>query len=252
MLGSMSVLSTVLSKWVNTGRNVLFPPACVFCHSPLAGQINNGCECSKTIRIWPHAHCRQCGRLLPEEMAPGPCGRCLRRPPPQRQTESLFVYQGPVRDAVLDWKLQGHDAGIDWLLDSAAPRLHELFDENSILLPIPMPLSRMRRAGRHHAADLCRAIARRSKCRMDWRILRRSGVQERQSSLSGKARWQNLRKAFAIDNDHRDNIAAPHTVWVVDDIVTTGATMHYACRALRRTGIEVRAFSLTRLTAKEY
>jgi len=251
MLGSMSALSTVLCKWVNTGRNILFPPACVFCHAPLAGQSAGCAACTKAMRIWPHEHCRLCGRLLPAEMAPGPCGRCLRRPPPQQQTESLFIYKGPVRDALLDWKLKGHDAGIDWLLDSAEPRLHELFDENSILLPIPMPLSRMRRAGRHHAADLCRAIVRRSGGQLDWRILRRSGVQQRQSSLSGKARWQNLRKAFTVNNDHQDNIAEPHIVWVVDDIITTGATMHYACRALRRTGIEVRAFSLTRLTAKE-
>ncbi|MDQ6986558.1 MAG: double zinc ribbon domain-containing protein [Mariprofundaceae bacterium] len=247
----MSALSTVLCKWVNTGRNTLFPPACVFCHSPLNGQSGGCAACTKAMRIWAHEHCRQCGRALPSEMAPGPCGRCLRRPPPQQQTESLFIYQGPVRDALLDWKLKGHDAGIDWLLDSATPRLQTLFDENSLLLPVPMPLSRMRRAGRHHAADLCRAIVRRSGGQMDWRILRRSGVQQRQSSLSGKARWQNLRKAFTVNNDHRDNIAGQHSVWVVDDIITTGATMHYACRALRRTGIEVRAFSLTRLTAKE-
>ncbi|MDX8391651.1 MAG: hypothetical protein R8K53_03675 [Mariprofundaceae bacterium] len=184
-------------------------------------------------------------------MAPGPCGRCLRHPPPQQQTESLFVYQGPVRSALLDWKLKNRDAGIEWLLDSAEPRLHELFDENSILLPVPMPLSRMRRAGRHHTADLCRAIAQRSGCRTNWQMLRRNGVQDRQSSLSGKARWQNLRKAFTVNSDHRNMIGEAPGIWIVDDIVTTGATMHYACRALRRTGVNIRAFSLTRLNTKE-
>ncbi len=201
--------------------------------------------------IWPLEHCYRCGRILPAEMAPGPCGGCLRRPSPQQQTDSLFIYEGPVRQAILDWKLQGQDAGIHWLLDAAQARLQDLFDTNSLLLPVPMPLSRMRRAGRHHAADLCRAITQRSGGTMNWQILRRSGEQARQSSLSGKARWKNLRKAFAVNNDNRSKIGTAQTVWVVDDIMTTGATMHYACRALRRTGIEVRAFSLARLTTKE-
>jgi len=189
-------------------------------------------------------------------MAPGPCGRCLRRPAPQDRTESLFVYtDGPVRSAILDWKLHGHDAALLWLLDTAAPRLRSLFDAQSLLLPVPMPLPRMRRADRHHAADLCRAIAERSGARFDFQLLRRAGQQQRQSSLNGSARWKNLRNAFHVRNDHRDEIGAQEMdgklhIWVVDDIMTTGATMHYACRALRRAGIRANAFSLTRLAAR--
>lgn len=216
-------------------------------------------ECAAHIRIWPHSHCRQCGRAIPADLAPGPCGRCLRRSPPQIVTESLFIYRpGPVRDAILEYKLHGRDAGIHWLLDAASPRLCDLFKEESLLLPVPMPLSRMRRAGRHHAADLCRAIAMRTGAAFDWRLLRRSGTQQRQSALSGKARWKNLRHAFFIDEDYRSGMSAWNDgdgcdprVWVVDDIMTTGATMHYACQALKRAGIRSGAFSLTRLASKE-
>lgn len=239
---------------------MLFPPVCVFCHKPLA-EPGGGCaECAAQIRIWPRNHCRQCGRVMPEDLSPGPCGRCLRRPPAQLMTESLFVYRpGPVRDAILEWKLQGRDAGVHWLLDAATPRLQELFAQGSMLLPVPMPLSRMRRAGRHHAADLCRGIAERTGAAFEWQLLRRSGMQQRQSALSGRARWKNLRKAFHIDGDYKGRIMtelndadAPHTrIWVVDDIMTTGATMHYACRALARAGIRAGAFSLTRLAERQ-
>jgi len=214
------------------------------------------------MRVWPLEHCDRCGRVLPAGMVSGLCGHCLRQPAAQGQTENLYIYEGSVRQAILDWKLQGNDAGVDWLLDAAQTRLNHLFNDNSLLLPVPMPLSRMRHAGRHHAADLCRAIIQRSGGSMNWKILRRSGEQARQSSLSGKARWKNLRKAFVVNNDHRDSMRMVHsmdtvhnktvqTVWVVDDIMTTGATMHYACRALHRAGIEARAFSLARLTTKE-
>jgi len=166
--------------------------------------------------------------------------------------------EGPVRNAILDWKLQGRDASLLWLLDTAEARLQELFSSQSLLLPIPMPLSRMRRAGCHHAADLCRAITRRTGASFDWQLLRRNGAQQRQSALNGRARWKNLCNAFYADNDHwAEIIASPVRknvsniqVWVVDDIVTTGATMHYACRALQRAGIQASAFSLTRLAHK--
>jgi len=238
----------------------LFPPACVFCHSPLAGQAGCCERCATDIRIWSHQHCLHCGRVLPEHIAPGPCGKCLRRAPQQLRTESLFIYrEGPVRNAILDWKLQGRDAGMLWLLDAAAPRLQTVFNPQSLLLPVPMPISRMRRAGRHHAADLCRAIAERTGASLDWQLLRRSGAQQRQSSLSGRARWKNLCNAFTVDYDHwAEIIAGPASelvsdmqVWVVDDIMTTGATMHYACRALRRSGIRAGAFSLTRLADRD-
>jgi len=253
----MAKLSTGIYGWVNLCRETLFPPACVFCHTPLADSGDCCARCAADIHIWPRNHCLHCGRVLPDHLAPGPCGQCLRHLPPQNTSESLFIYRdGPVRSAILDWKLQGRDAGMLWLLNAATPHLQTLFGPHSLLLPVPMPLSRMRRVGRHHAADLCKAIAKQTGAGFDWRLLRRSGTQQRQSTLNGRARWKNLCKAFRVDNDHWAEIAATQTnkgdenvhVWVVDDIITTGATMHYACRALHRAGIRASAFSLTRLT----
>jgi len=236
---------------------MLFPPACVFCLAPLAQDASICADCAADIRIWPHHHCMYCGRVLPEHLSPGPCGTCLRRPPPQSSTQSLYLYrEGPVRNAILDWKLQGKDAGVLWLLDTATARLNSMLGPQSLLLPVPMPLSRMRHAGRHHAADLCRAIAARTGCTSDWQLLRRAGEQQRQSSLNGRARWKNLCKAFTLDNDHlltlQQGEGIEHMqVWVVDDIMTTGATMHYACRTLRRAGIKAGALSLTRLAGRD-
>ena len=93
-------------------------------------------------------------------MAPGPCGSCLTHAPAQDQTINLDMYSGPVRDVVLDWKLNGRDAAARWLVDAALPRLSAGLEVGTLLLPVPMPLSRMRKSGQHHAANLCRWIAR--------------------------------------------------------------------------------------------
>jgi len=86
---------------------------------------------------------------------------------------------------------------------------------------------------------------------MNYKILRRTGMQQRQSSLSRTARWNNVRKAFRVSDDHLAYQDTGSRLWVVDDIRTTGATLHYACRALKPLGQPMHAFSLARIADKE-
>ena len=86
---------------------------------------------------------------------------------------------------------------------------------------------------------------------MEWRLLRRSGVQARQSELGRAGRWRNLRKAFRLAAERREMPAMRGRVWVVDDIRTTGATLHFACRALVPVAPRVCAFTLARVAEKE-
>lgn len=249
MLTAMGKLSTNWRQWVNRGRSLLFPPVCHFCQEPMP---EAGCcrQCLAGIQVWSLSVCEHCGRVLPPEMVPGPCGRCLRSPLQQQRTISLFSYRDGVRSAILKWKLGGDDAAVRWLLHTSESRIREIFQPDDLLLPVPMPLSRMRKSGQHHAADLARMIAGMNGCRHEWRLLRREGEQARQSALSSSQRQRNLRKSFHIDSDYwrsiEPELPAGGRLWVVDDILTTGATMRYACRALRPLGRPVHAFSLAR------
>ena len=248
MLVGMNRLSTNARPWVNVGRKLLLPPTCLFCQVPLS--VGDGCchNCLEQIHIWPHSCCLHCGDLLPEELAPGPCGRCLKKAPAQLQTHSLYEYSGPARSAILQWKLQGREAGARWLVEAAGPRLARLITPDDLLLPVPMPLPRMRKSGQHHAANLCHWLADMNGVDWEWRLLRRKGEQPRQSSLSGSARRRNLRHAFILADDEtvRRQAETAATIWVVDDILTTGATLHYAAKAANRLGRPVKALSLAR------
>jgi len=179
----------------------------------------------------------------------------LRSPLLQKKTLSLFSYQKGVRDAILRWKLGGDDTAVQWLVGTSVPTLDKIFTPQDILIPVPMPLIRMRRTGQHHAADLAGMIALLTGCRVEWRLLRRSGEQIRQSALSGKARQTNLRKGFHIDFDYwqqmEQEIPAGSRLWVVDDILTTGATLRYACNAFSPLKRPVYAFSLARTPLHE-
>jgi len=250
MLIGMALLSTKGAIWVNQMRRQLFPPGCLFCHAPL--QQDGCCQvCLAGIRPLTGPACGRCGSSMPESLAPGPCGRCLLRPPAQQSTRSLYAYQDAVRTALLAWKLQGDDAAMRWLLSAAAVYIQGLIGPEALLLPVPMPLSRMRRRGQHHGADLCRQIAAISRSQWEWRLLRRRGEQPRQSELSGRARLHNLRRAFVCDERYcRQARIEGRPIWVIDDIITTGATVHHAARALQLVGLQVHVLSLARTLPK--
>ena len=162
------------------------------------------------------------------------------------QTVSLYGYEGPVREAILSWKLQGRDAGLLWLLGTAEKRLQQTFAPEDLLLPVPMPLHRMRKTGQHHAADLCRHIAGITGSRLEWRLLRRTGEQPRQSSLAGGKRRKNLGRAFSLNKDTWQNNGVKGRIWVIDDILTTGTTVRQASKALRPLKQPIHAFTLAR------
>ena len=245
----MLKLSTDILK---TLQHQIFPPACPVCKSAFSSvDHQEGCcaKCLSNIEVMPKDICRYCGIPMPTSLAPGPCGNCLSHTLPQLKTKSLFVYKGAVRDALLAWKLQGDSTGMTWLIKTSGAQLRSIFSADDLLIPVPMPLDRMRRSGLHHSANLCQLISKETGAKMDWRILRRSGVDKRQSSLKGSARQVNLCKAFQVTDDYSVKLSthkAKGKIWVIDDILTTGATLRHACKAMRRTNEPVFAFSFAR------
>ncbi|MDQ7004211.1 MAG: double zinc ribbon domain-containing protein [Ghiorsea sp.] len=230
-------------------KSLIFPHACKLCGTNIDSPQSCCESCLQNITIMPKFNCASCGVPLEASLAPGPCGSCLTTALPQQQTHHLYLYEGKVRDAILAWKLQGQDNGMQWLLDAGKQQITSLFSPHDLLIPVPMPLYRMRRSGLHHSADLCQKVASISGASVNWEILRRTGNDKRQSSLQGKARQHNLRQAFTLSQSHIQHIIGSQQyrkIWVLDDIFTTGATLRHACLVMKQTKRPIFAFSFAR------
>ncbi len=128
--------------------------------------------------------------------------------------------------------------GLAWRAFSADPRLDEALDQSWPLVPVP--LHRLRQLWRHfnQAAEIARALSRRS-CLPVLHALRRTRATGSQTRLTRRQRLENLNGAFALSRRGRSWLErrAPGAV-LVDDVFTTGATSHECARVLRRAGVQ--------------
>jgi len=102
------------------------------------------------------------------------------------------------------------------------------------LVPLPLHRARLRSRGYDQALELSRPLAQAFGLPLLDRALVRRRATPAQSRLDAAARRRNLRGAFDAD----PAVVLPPHVAIVDDVVTTGATLHAAARALRRAGAQ--------------
>jgi ComF family protein len=144
---------------------------------------------------------------------------------------AAFRYQGPMRRALAALKYTGASRLAPMLADLALPALDRLLSlaGEAVLVPIPIHAERLAARGYNQAALLADQLGRRRRLRVN-PALARMRPTTKQHRLNRVARLQNLRGAFVAGG------SPPATVILVDDIVTTTATLEACASALRLAG----------------
>jgi ComF family protein len=175
------------------------------------------------------------------------CGACLREPPPWSRTVAACDYGYPW-DGLLT-ALKFH-AALDLVPARAARLAHQADASGAMpvdtLLPVPLADARLRERGYNQAALLADAVARRLQLPCAPQALRRVVDTPHQTALPRAQRTANMRGAFAVEPGARTSLAG-HRVAVVDDVMTTGATLGEIARVLQAAGVvEVQAWVVAR------
>lgn len=229
-----------LARWRERLSHLLLPPRCLICGEAAAGpDLCAGCIAGLPDNT---ACCQQCA--LPLATAAPACGECLASPPPFTQAATAWRYEAAIAQLLPRLKFHDDLASGQALARLAAQRLASWPGWQGVdrILPMPLHVRRLARRGYNQALELARPLARTMGVPLDVQCLSRIRATAPQTDLDAPARRRNLRGAFAA------SMLAGETVVIVDDVITTGATMREAARTLRRAGAgDVRVLAIARV-----
>jgi ComF family protein len=228
-----------LGHWLRVdAARLLWPARCQLCDSPGHDGLDLCSDCFANLP-WNHCACPVCALPVPVAAT---CGECLRREAALMQrhraipldgVHAAFVYAPPLDRLLLRFKFHGDLAAGELLSQLMSEAVSEEPRPDAIV-PIPLHRSRLRRRGYDQALELARPLARALELPLRDDLLQRVRVTAPQSELSAAARRTNLRRAFAV----KKVVPMPVNVVLIDDVMTTGATLHAAAEALKRAGVQ--------------
>ena len=221
--------------------SVIFPAGCRICDEPLVDsrRVPICEECLASFERVSGVICEVCGRPLPELTSEAPqtrvCPACQDKTYAFDRARSFALYQGPLVRAIVLLKFEQIEPLGAWF----AERLAELVRDDGanlapdVVVPVPLHRDRERERGYNQAALISKPLAKRLKLPHKAVLLMRMRARPDKHILSLEERWESVRGAFATrPGGQVDNLR----VLLVDDVLTTGATLDACARALREAG----------------
>ena len=213
---------------------LLWPPACMACGEDVSDPHGLCPACWRDLRLAPEAQCTRCARPMPDGYGgDGQCGACAHVRFSWNRARTATLYGGVSRQLVLSLK-HGDRADVarpmaSWMGRAAA----DLLARADLVVPVPLHWTRRVARRMNQSAELSRRIALGAGLDHGPGLLLRTRATRGQKGRSVEQRRRNVAGAFAC--------AGPQAVRggrvvLVDDVMTTGATLNAATKALRAGG----------------
>lgn len=243
----------ILARLRRAAVDIVVPPVCLSCHARVDAQHALCGVCWWRVAFIRAPLCDRLGLPLPFGGAgDGPLisAAAAADPPAWSRARAVAVYEagGVMAGLIYGMKYADrHDArGLfgRWLVEAG----RELLADADLIVPVPLARWRLVRRQFNQAALMAREVSRRSGVPWAAGVLLKQRSTQPQVELSGTARRDNLRGAFAVPARHQPAVAGRRIV-LIDDVVTTGATAEACTKALLAAGAaRVDVLALARVT----
>lgn len=231
---------------VQSAVDIVLPPQSLITGALEAGGIEG--DVWAEVRFLDEPCCKICG--FPFEFNEGPealCGRCVIKKPAYDAARAAFQYDDLSRSLVLGFKHGGRTEGLGMFAAHMRRAGRSFLPEADFLIPVPLHFSRRVRRRYNQSSLLARALARISPPVFEPDILMRHRATPTQGGRSASGRRRNVQGAFAIREGMEPRLKGTRVV-LIDDVMTTGATLESCARTLKRGGAaQVDALTLSRV-----
>ena len=249
--GGLRAVLASLGGWtmgpLRYAADLMLPPVCLSCHEPLACHAALCSHCWQQIDFIREPLCDRLGLPLPYGGGEVTLSSAaLRRTPDYGRARAIARFDGVMRDLIHKLKYSDRHE----MLDLFAPMLrgagHELLAAADCLVPVPLHPLRLWQRRFNQAALLAGRLGKATGLPVEHTALRRVKRTASQVSLSWSERRSNMEAAFAVAAGQEDRISGRH-VLLIDDVITTGATVEACARVLKEAGareVDVLALAL--------
>ncbi len=228
--------------------DLIFPRHCISCgkENPI-GEFKYLCEdCANKPFILQIERCKRCAEIV--SLSCETCAKCVNDDLYFDRALVVCEYADAGRNLVLELKYhKGFYVAQDMARLLNRVKNFDKYFENAILVPAPLHSKRLRKRSYNQSEVLCRAIAKvypQLNLRVENLLLRKKFTPT-QTALSKKERIENVKGAFSVKKNSK--IAKDAKIIVVDDVMTSGATLNECAKTLKRAGFtNVKAFAFAR------
>lgn len=237
----MAELSNFDASTMNSRLNfvqTILPHSCLLCGRPDCDEAL--CPaCHASLPWHPDLHCPRCALPTTDGMT---CGHCLQTPPAFDRTIAAMRYAFPLDILIQELKYRHQFVLLTLLGTALAEQTHRSSSRPDLLIPMPLHPSRLKERGFNQALELAKVVARQLDLPLLAQGAERIRATQPQVGLPWKERAKSVRGAFSSSLDLKGKHVA-----VLDDVMTTGASLQELCLALRKQGArEISAWVVAR------
>lgn len=203
----------------------LFSSQCVLC-TAAAKSGKALCQACFDALPWHTApRCLQCGLLSNHPV----CGHCLKAPPDFDATHAALRYEFPL-DALMQHYKYGNALQTAHLFADLMSTHHSM-QNIDVIIPMPLHPQRLKERSFNQSLEIAKLLAKQHHILLDFTSCTRTKYTPPQASLPLKERTKNIKGAFAVSND-----LAGKRIAIVDDVMTTGASLNELAKTLKKAG----------------
>ena len=218
-------MNNIWSKINRLFKSELFPQACLLCKAPSNNDLDLCQACLNDLPWHSPSSCPQCGLNSYEGQR---CGACITASPDFDTTKALFNYEFPINVMLQQYKYR-HSLPIAQSFASLMLRFKSA-SKFDLIIPMPLHPQRLKERGFNQSLEIARLISKPLEIPVR-HVCERIKFSAPQASLPMKDRVKNMKGAFICNED-----LSGQNVILVDDVMTTGASLIALAKAVKAKG----------------
>lgn len=234
---------------------MFFPANCMACNATVAKMGSICASCFNSMQVLTAPECSKCGEAFEynidfasEDII---CNNCENHPPIYDCAKAIWAYDDFSSNIVKNFKFGDKTAIAPYLGKILSQRGNELIDKADIIAPVPLHYKRLRQRRYNQAALLCNHINNKYRHKLQLDLLVRTEYTIPQVELPYNKRQQNVENAFTLNQKYNSKIQ-DKTILLIDDVITTGATVNSCANILKSQGAnEIYVLTLTKRLLKD-